>query len=63
MTRALEIQGRYVVPDNRWDLTPDMVELPSVTVVVPYYDQPHQLSLVLEALAQQRYPSDRMQVV
>ncbi|WP_338885953.1 glycosyltransferase [Rhodococcus sovatensis] len=55
--------GRSLVPDNRWDLTVDPVETPSVSVVIPYYQQPHQLSLVLEALTAQTYPSTQMDVV
>lgn len=55
--------GRSLVPDNRWDLMVDPVETPSVSVVIPYYQQPQQLSLVLEALTAQTYPSMKMDVV
>jgi GT2 family glycosyltransferase len=52
-----------LVPDNRWDLVGDTSPTPSVSVVIPYYNQPHQLALVLEALAAQSYPVEKMEVV
>lgn len=55
--------GRFVVADNRWDTAPPSAELPNVGVVVPYYDQPRQLALVLEALATQAYPAEKLHVV
>lgn len=55
--------GRVVVPDNRWDLVDDHQRTPSVSVVVPYYDQPQQLALVLEALTIQTYPLEEVDVV
>lgn len=55
--------GRVVLPDNRWDLVGECSRLPLVSVVVPYFNQPRQLSLVLEALAAQTYPQDRTEIV
>ncbi|UCZ91066.1 glycosyltransferase family 2 protein [Gordonia sp. WA4-43] len=55
--------GRTIVPDNRWDLVGNPSSRPLVSVVIPYYEQPHQLSLVLEALTAQTYPPDRLEVV
>ncbi|EON32955.1 Glycosyltransferases involved in cell wall biogenesis [Gordonia terrae C-6] len=55
--------GRIIVPDNRWDLVGDSSPRPLVSVVIPYYNQPHQLGLVLEALTAQTYPADRLEVV
>ncbi|WP_238421585.1 glycosyltransferase family 2 protein [Gordonia sp. 'Campus'] len=55
--------GRTVVPDNRWDLIDDAAPTPLVSVVIPYYNQPRQLALVLEALTAQTYPADRLEVV
>lgn len=56
--------GRFAVPGNRWDLVPDAsVDPPTVTVIVPYYEQPQQLSMLLRALEAQTHPLDRLQVV
>ncbi|WP_072803428.1 glycosyltransferase [Rhodococcoides yunnanense] len=64
MTRVVQLgDGRIALPDNRWDLIDAAVGLPRVGVVIPYYEQPRQLSLVLAALAAQNYPLDRLDVV
>jgi GT2 family glycosyltransferase len=63
MTPIRLSDGRTIVPDNRWDLAGDTLSTPLVSVVIPYYNQPHQLALVLEALTAQTYPRDRMEVV
>lgn len=55
--------GRLLVPDNRWDLVQAAPRTPLVSVVIPYYDQPDQLDLVLAALTEQTYPSDRLEVI
>ncbi len=55
--------GRTVVPDNRWDLVGVAPSTPLVSVVIPYYNQPHQLALVLEALTDQSHPPDRLEVI
>ncbi len=57
--------GRVAVPGNRWDLAPPPRPgaEPFVSVVVPYYDSPSQLGLVLEGLALQDYPADRMEII
>lgn len=55
--------GRTVVADNRWDLVGEASTTPLVSVVIPYYNQPHQLALVLEALTAQTLPPDRLEVV
>ncbi len=55
--------GRTVVADNRWDLVGEASTTPLVSVVIPYYNQPHQLALVLEALSAQTHPPDRLEVV
>ncbi len=48
---------------DRWDSTNVGPSTPTVSVVVPYYNQPHQLALVLAALASQTYPRESMDVV
>ncbi|MDJ0029160.1 glycosyltransferase [Gordonia alkanivorans] len=55
--------GRTVVADNRWDLVGVASTTPLVSVVIPYYNQPHQLALVLEALTTQTHPPGRLEVV
>lgn len=55
--------GRIVVPDNRWDLVRLEPATATVSVVIPYYEQPRQLASVLEALTHQTYPSHLVQVV
>ncbi|WP_222678181.1 glycosyltransferase [Rhodococcoides corynebacterioides] len=52
------------VPGNRWDLL-DGVDAAavSVSVVVPYYRQQNQLSMVLAALERQDFPRDRLEVI
>ncbi|WP_040536677.1 glycosyltransferase [Gordonia namibiensis] len=55
--------GRVVVPDNRWDLVGVASTTPLVSVVIPYYNQPRQLALVLEALTAQTHPPDRLEVI
>ncbi|MGA9874045.1 MAG: glycosyltransferase [Rhodococcus sp. (in: high G+C Gram-positive bacteria)] len=55
--------GRILLPDNRWDLAPESSCTPSVSVVVPYYNQPRQLALVLKALTLQTYPRHLLDVV
>jgi GT2 family glycosyltransferase len=65
--------GRFVVPGNRWDLiaagqehlsaaaeAADQVE---ISVVIPFYDNQHDLDLVLAALSVQSHPASRLQVV
>lgn len=54
--------GRVVVPDNRWDMAPTVDATPEVGVVIPYYDQPEQLALVLAGLAAQTYPLEKVHV-
>lgn len=58
-------QGRWIVPGNRWDLLDgrEPVELPRVSVVIPYFKAQNQLDRVLAALAAQHYPLERVQVV
>ncbi|SNT42090.1 glycosyltransferase [Rhodococcoides kyotonense] len=64
MTDVLRLDdARVVVPDNRWDLVQGPGRCPTVGVVVPYYDQPAQLALVLAALAAQNYPRELLHVV
>ncbi|BBZ25988.1 hypothetical protein MMAD_02830 [Mycolicibacterium madagascariense] len=65
MTGPLPLtDGRFVVPGNRWDL---LAAEPSravrVGVVIPHYEQPAQLALVLRALELQDYASDLIEVV
>jgi GT2 family glycosyltransferase len=55
--------GRMILPDNRHDLVGEAAHTPLVSVVIPYYDQPRQLALVLEALTAQTYPPGRIEVV
>lgn len=62
--RALELpDGRWVVPGNRWDLAPPVDRNPSVSVVIPYFEQQRQLGLVLTALTAQTYPASCIQVI
>ncbi|RRQ28567.1 glycosyltransferase [Rhodococcus sp. Eu-32] len=64
MTDVFRVDDTHVaVPDNRWDLADGTGSCPTVSVIVPYYDQPAQLSLVLTALAAQHYPLERVDVV
>ncbi|OZC99412.1 hypothetical protein CH275_23090 [Rhodococcus sp. 06-235-1A] len=55
--------GRWVVPGNRWDLVPPVDRNPSVSVVIPYFEQQRRLELVLTALTVQTYPASRIQVI
>lgn len=55
--------GRWVIPGNRWDLVPPVDRNPSVSVVIPYFEQQRQLELVLTALTVQSYPGSRIQVI
>ncbi len=55
--------GRSVLPGNRWDLVSRDVEPPTVSVVIPFYEQQRQLDLVLTALTVQTHPGSRLQVV
>jgi GT2 family glycosyltransferase len=52
-----------VLPGNRWDLAPRVVEPPSVSVVIPFYEQHSQLDLLLAALTVQTHPASRLQVI
>lgn len=63
--RAIALtDGRFVVPGNRWDLLEvDDAPPARLAVVIPHYEQPAQLSLVLRALELQDYPSELLQVV
>lgn len=55
---------RVVVPGNRWDLVDSsMFRDVSVAVVIPHYEQPTQLALVLRALELQRYRKELIEVV
>ncbi len=62
---AITVGGHLVLPGNRWDLLADVPArpAPTVSVVVPYYDQQHSLDLVLTALSRQTHPASRLQVV
>ena len=56
--------GRWVVPDNRWDLVPDETRpAASVSVVIPHYRQQTQLERLLEALTLQTHPASLLQVI
>lgn len=65
MVRPIPLSdGRFTVPGNRWDLLSDMPpRSASVAVIVPYYNQPHELTLVLAALDCQNYPVELLQIV
>lgn len=64
MSAKRNLPGR-AVPGNRWDLLDGVVPdpLPSVSVVVAYYDQPVQLQRTLVALQRQDYPGDKVQII
>ncbi|MGU3432950.1 glycosyltransferase family 2 protein [Actinomycetes bacterium M1A6_2h] len=52
------------VPGNRWDLVRDEPHrFPTVSVVIPYYEQPRQLEAVIAALRMQTYPAHLVEVV
>jgi GT2 family glycosyltransferase len=56
--------GRFVVPGNRWDLLDHRSFRPArVGVIIPYYEQPNQLALVLRALELQDHPPELIEVV
>ncbi len=60
--------GRYVVPGNRWDLlsngpTSAAPAAVDISVVIPYFDNQHDLDLVLTGLSVQTHPPGRLQVV
>lgn len=56
--------GRVTVPGNRWDLVAGRAETdPTVAVVIPHYNQQHELDRTLAALERQTYPSHLVQVV
>jgi len=57
--------GRWVVPDNRWDLLDGRSPRPAphVSVIVPYFQAQTRLDLVLTALALQTHPASRLEVV
>ncbi len=50
-----------VVPGNRWDLLPAAARIPSVSVVVPYYNAQRDLDLVLSAVARQTH--DELEII
>ncbi len=59
---------RGLVAHNRWDLldVPDLgtwTPTVTVTVVIPWYQQPDEVRLTLAALARQTYPAHLLQVV
>lgn len=57
--------GRLAVPANRWDLLDGMEPdpAPSVSVVIAYYDGQRRLDRMLNALAGQTHPLDRLEVI
>ena len=56
--------GRFTVPGNRWDhLDSTGSRTPSVAVIIPFYNQHHELELVLKALDLQDYPPELLSVV
>ena len=62
--RVVGAAGRFAVPENRWDLLPSRSpQSPAVSVVIPYYNAPRQLQLVLTGLRLQRYPTARMEII
>lgn len=63
--RALPLtDGRFAVPGNRWDLLDDSdFRHVRVAVVIPHYEQPSQLALVLRAIELQDFPAEFVEVV
>ncbi|SDP38840.1 Glycosyltransferase like family 2 [Nakamurella panacisegetis] len=58
--------GRWAVPGNRWDLLDGIdsrSEPPEISVVIPYFENQHDLDLLLTALRGQTHPTSRLQVV
>lgn len=57
--------GHAVVPGNRWDLLDGArpAHRPRVSLVVPYFDAPQDLSRLLAAVAVQTYPHHLLDVV
>ncbi len=64
VTAPITIDGCAIVPGNRWDLVADVrPPPPTVTVVVPHYDDEARLALVLAALERQDHPPGLLQVI
>ncbi|MCW2528545.1 MAG: kfoC 2 [Pseudonocardiales bacterium] len=59
------VDGRFVLPGNRWDLLAGIepVHPPTVSVVVPYFEDQLRLDLLLAALSRQSHPRDRLEVI
>jgi GT2 family glycosyltransferase len=57
--------ARITVPGNRWDLLAgrEPERAPFVSVVIPYYNAPAQLRLVLHGLTLQSHPAARLEVI
>ena len=56
--------GLFLVPANRWDLLDDHPGYrPRVAIVIPFYEQHAQLTLLVVALEQQTYPRELLEVV
>jgi GT2 family glycosyltransferase len=64
VTAPITIDGCTIVPGNRWDLVADVCPPPpTVTVVVPHYDDEARLAFVLAALERQDHPPGLLQVI
>lgn len=56
--------GHLTVPGNRWDLLDSSDHHPpTVAVIIPFYNQHHELELVLKAIELQDYPAELVRVV
>ncbi|MDP9166907.1 MAG: glycosyltransferase [Actinomycetota bacterium] len=56
--------GRFLVPANRWDLLADVPgRLERIAVVIPFYEQHAELTMLLAALEMQSYPRDLVEIV
>ncbi len=63
MTPLSPLTHHVPVTQNRWDLVPPPATAPTVSVVVPYYEQADDLDRLLAAVGVQRGPADIREVV
>jgi cellulose synthase/poly-beta-1,6-N-acetylglucosamine synthase-like glycosyltransferase len=53
----------YVVSKKKWNLIKDQNYLPSVTIIVPFYNEGEVIKLKLENLAKIKYPREKLQIL
>ncbi|MBJ7336945.1 glycosyltransferase [Mycolicibacterium sp.] len=58
------LDGRFLVPANRWDLLDGLPgRQERIAVVIPFYEQHDQLAVLLTALELQTYPRELVEIV